>query len=888
MLPSEISEALARGATVLTSNQRAARTLRQQADFDRHAAGLTTWEPPAILAWDTWMASLWRDLLLEGKATELLLNPAQEHTLWLGIIAADPEWRSLLPPDSLAELAADAWSRLWSHGGEDRLRGSANSVDTRAFARWAQAFDYRCRGDGFLPRAQLASVLAAKSSVRLSAGGYLLVGFDRMTPAQQALIVAIGHRGIAIAETHLSGAGDAQLSEATDEQEELLAAAGYLRRHLEAQPGARIALIVPGLAARRAEIDRVLRQTLAPERNIITDHAPPLFEFSLGIPLDHTAPVETALTILHWAVAPLAIGRISQLLLSPHFAGGNDVMGRAAFDASTLRRHHPLRPELSIEGLLRLTESSKYQVPEVAAVLRTLRRVIAADPLGETRSYADWADTFRALLTAAGWGRELDSVGFQAFRRWEGVLDELATLDFTGVRTTYGEAVAAIARLAGRTLFAPETRGAPVQVMEPLESAGSTFDAAWFLGAGDATWPQRPGTSPLLSWHLQRDLKMPGTDAALDLAHARRTAERVAGSAADVTFSYSRELAEGHQRPSAALTGLRLKDAEGAVVAASFQPLALERIDDLATLPPLPDEVLLGGAEILKHQAACGFRAFAEHRLFARVLGAVEPGMDARDRGKVVHEVLQAFWKGVQSQDELRSLTIDVRRGRLTAAIEAALLRTAAANSGAWSAAYLDVQCERLLSVLDEWLLKELDRKVPFVVRDEELELNDVRIGPLRLTLRVDRIDETEFGDVILDYKTGEARPADWLTERPDEPQLPLYAVLAASAERPLAGVAFANIRAGKDMAMQGYETQKDILLRSSKLQTASLDAQVDAWRETLTALATDFHQGDPRVRPKSYPHTCQYCEQRLLCRLDLTLLHAPDDEHEDAEGVDG
>ena len=38
-------------------------------------------------------------------------------------------------------------------------------------------------------------------------------------------------------------------------------------------------------------------------------------------------------------------------------------------------------------------------------------------------------------------------------------------------------------------MFAPESRDAPVQVMGPLEAAGGTFDAVWFLRAGELSWP---------------------------------------------------------------------------------------------------------------------------------------------------------------------------------------------------------------------------------------------------------------------------------------------------------------------------------------------------------------------------------------------------------------
>jgi probable DNA repair protein len=379
---------------------------------------------------------------------------------------------------------------------------------------------------------------------------------------------------------------------------------------------------------------------------------------------------------------------------------------------------------------------------------------------------------------------------------------------------------------------------------------------------------------------------MPGANPAEDAALARRITERILASAPTVLVSYAQHAAEGTQRPSSTLHGLTqtpsqtIREAEDLLF-----PIPLEAIDDNPTLPPPPDIVLRGGANLLKLQAACGFRAFAEQRLSATALDTAEPGMDARERGTIVHLALEHFWQEIKDQATLRALTTEARREALDRAIAAALQKAENIAASDWDNAYLDVQRQRLRDLLDPWLLAELGRTVPFTVRLQETELTDARIGPLRLTLRVDRIDSTEFGDVILDYKTGEARPAAWLTDRPDEPQLPLYAILSPDPEH-LAGIAFAQVRPGKDRNLTGYQTQSGILLKETKLKTATLTAQLEDWHRILTQLAEDFHHGDLRVRPKQYPHTCEYCAQRILCRLDITTLedHSPDDSDEEQE----
>ena len=136
LLPIEIAAALERGATVVTGNQRAARTLRREFDRRQRRLGLESWRPPAVLAWDTWTAGLWRQLLVDGNASLLLLNRTQEHAVWRAVLEADEDLASLRSVDSLAEMAAETWhvccAALRRAGATADVR-AAVSVDTRAF-----------------------------------------------------------------------------------------------------------------------------------------------------------------------------------------------------------------------------------------------------------------------------------------------------------------------------------------------------------------------------------------------------------------------------------------------------------------------------------------------------------------------------------------------------------------------------------------------------------------------------------------------------------------------------------------------------------------------------------------------------------------------------------
>jgi probable DNA repair protein len=887
-IPATILTALSQGKTILTANQRAARVLRRAYDLAQHAAGIRLWTPPEIFALDTWLPYLWHTLLVAGVESRLLLNPIQQHSIWRRIVSGDDSVSALSSNDTLAELAASAYELLCLHNGRPRLREFNLSADTRAFQRWAESFDRTCARNGWIASAQLPAALSdllAEGSLPLPDPGLLLVDFDALAPAHADLFDSIHRAGFDVDRHKTSAAArSANLYSAADDAREMRAAAVWAQRVLAENPAASIAVVVPDLAQRRGQLDRVFSEVLPGG----------LHEFSLGRPLAETALVATAFDLLRWPLEQLPLESASALLLSPFFAAADPAQAIAAaeFDAFELRDATPLSPELSLETMIRLVSHSRRS-QRLSRLLKSLRMMLrtaaseqllppAPDAAGPAQSHAGWADAFRNLLEASGWtaASMAGSLTFQTRRRWESALDSLATLDFDGSEIPASVALEALRRIARQAIFAPESRNAPIQIVGPLEPGGVPFDALWFLSADDRSWPAAASPNPLIPWHIQRDLGIHGADPIRDGRLFQSITERLAQAAPTVVFSYARHADDGARRPSALLRTLNLTEIPEPPENPDT-PLPLLTVADTEPLPQLPDGVTHGGARILELQAACSFRAFAEIRLHSTEPEARTPGLDPRHRGIHVHSIMQTFWTRIQSQQALRGLPRPERDAILDHCIEVAIQKVAAQARTPWEDAYLNVQRRRLRALLDPWLDFELTRP-PFTVRLSEQESRGVRIGPLQLNLRADRVDDTAAGPLIIDYKTGSAAPADWLSDRPKAPQLPLYAVLAHAQNEPhedLGGVAFALLRAGDGLALKGFAANAAVLTKSDKMAFATLAEQVEDWRRVLEELAFAFAENDPVADPKSYPKTCERCTQRILCRLDTLGLTAQEED---------
>ena len=882
------------GEPVLLPNVRAAKALRTRFDERQRTRGLGAWEAPPVFAWAEWTASLWSSLNLEGLDDRVLLNGLQEESLWIEVISASGEGSSLTASAvrELARLARSGLDLASSHGVLDRLRTTADSPETKAFANWHAAFADHCQRRELIARAMVEGGLAEHASLRELALPVCLhlAGFDRLTPARKGLLHALRGIGVDTAFHDLARtpAGTEVRGSVClpDPREELRWAVRWVRQQFEQgrDPVRTVALLLPDPASERGALEALLREVLAPELDAVTsDLSSTPWQFSSGPALATLPIVHDALLLLRWTVANLPLEEVGRLLLSPFLAHTEPLESRARFEMHGLRRATLLRPELGLAYLLRLANSHRHglHLPELQAFHQ-----LAGDPraLSGTGSHAEWTERIRRLLRRAGWpgGRTLSPAEFQAVEAWESVLDLLATLDVGGSRVDYHEILGILERELQR-ISAPEPAGnAPLQILRLTEAEGCLFDAAILLRTTDGSVPSPEPVHPFLSRVLQHSLGLPGTDPALALARAKEHLESLAERCGHLLLTHAVADENGPLRASSLIAELDLPSLDAEVLAPSPPSpdlLGADLVSDETALPPLPSRQVSGGARLLELQAACGFRAFAELRLGAGMPEGKAFGLDARESGSLLHHALEFFWTEVKSQANLKAFSADQRSAALGRAVTHAFsrLRERASEADHWTAAYLHVLERRLQSLLDRWLECELQRG-PFTVLPPE-QKQIIEVGPLELSIRPDRIDRVDGGFVLVDYKSSATLSTDdWLGDRPDAPQLPLYALLGDTDE--FRALAFARVRPGKSMAWLSLADQPGIFPAKRGGALHDVAAQIELWRAELDRLAWNFAEGVTDIEPKTYPRTCQYCQQRLLCRVEASALLSNAPEH--------
>lgn len=402
----------------------------------------------------------------------------------------------------------------------------------------------------------------------------------------------------------------------------------------------------------------------------------------------------------------------------------------------------------------------------------------------------------------------------------------------------------------------------PVQILEALQAAGSSFDALWVMGMTDTNWPAPARPNPFVPRSLQRAGDLPHATPERELKFAKEITERLLASAPEVVFSAPRREAELPLRPSRLIAALPEWICDSVAFPSVTTVLAckgvFEEFSD-ATAPVLGSEKISGGTSVLSWQSVCPFKAFASARLGAVEFPEPVPGIPPFERGSKLHDALKHVWERFRTMSAMRAASDAERQ----LAIDEALV-----SHGNRKLDEVERECMRLR--LEQMIELDFERGDFEVIEMER----GVEFAPLGIALRgrIDRIDVLPGGErVIIDYKSTAPSTKVWEGERPDNPQLPLYAI---ALDPPPAAIAFASLKRG-DVKYMGAG-QAENLVAGVKQSGLEWNAQLDEWRRVTRALWDEFASGHAAVTPKK--KACEKCHLHSLCRIHEQGVEIDDD----------
>ncbi len=888
-----IFESIESGATVVTPTRRLSREIIARYDRQQLSLNLSAWHSADVLPWDAWVERCWDTSKSRIGNAPLKLTDQQLLATWREIIAADiaqnesdsePLWNTR--SSAMAGMQALKLMREWDI--DAREIADSPHRDHRCFGRWLNHFDQLCQSRNWVDRYRIPELLDAGS---LGNQSLVLAGFDRLLPQQIRLVQALAENGISVSahkgEENASATTNA--FEFENESEQWLGAAGWARELLEQNPDARLAIVAANPGKSRELIEYCLKQVLNPEQILQPVQGTALpFHISLGKPLSAYPPVRDALVLLTGVCRyELSPENLSRLVRSCYLSGAqSEQLPRAELEL-WIRQNLPQSSDSRL--LLKiLTERAEQQEDDPCALLRRALHAVMnrLEQSASTDLYANWSACFSELLDLLGWpGQEQpDTVEYQAIEAFRQQLRSLAELDLSQPAVGLGGALAALQHQLDQQIFQIEGNDAPVQVMGVLETSGLFFDHVWFGSLTASDWPNATRPNPFIPIRLQRQAGIEQSSVEANLAYASRQQQRLAASCHTLTFGVHRTDSDVLVEPSPLLlshnnllhSDHRIPDTVASVFH-QHRP-ELEQFSDNLGEPVKDVSKIRGGTSLVQMQSACPRGAYAAYRLGAREIEDNEPGLDAAERGSLVHRALELAWNTIRSSDHLERMSQPELLEVLTHAVASASARFRL-RSGCGDA-YFSRLRSWLVATLEEWFALERQRSASFTVLGVE-EKTQLLLGELTLDFKIDRIDRLTSGELVLiDYKTGSQNSISaWADERVSAPQLPLYTLAQEQLGHTVQAVAFAEVRLGActfiGMSEQdgfGLPEAKQIRVRAFDKTKPFMDSfeswqqSITHWRYSLENLAEEFMFGDARVAPGN-DGICDHCPTPAICR---------------------
>ena len=829
-------EAMTNGITIITPNNRLSNQLLHDF-FKRTAGSKIACDKVSCVPYSSYLGTLFHKArhLYPNIKHPILLSSEQQRYLWKQILSQHHDHGH---EGLLAEIQ-EAWIRCQHWEIDSTDPAFAQTPQTDLFQLFWHQFQEELDVRQALTQEQLSTYLLQIPDIFDNTT--LWACFDDYTPQQRSLQQAMVSAGYPPIFYDLSSENAVtQLYPAKDRQDEYEQMIHWLKDQL-AEGKNRIGVVIPELQKEFRLMERLL------ERHIPVDK----YNISLGQPLLNTPLVAHAMHFLSLDQT-LDNHQARLFLQSPYLEGS-----RSEFQA----RSQLMQEDNLLQGhtfpLSSFIKTVKNNAPNLGSLFNNLSNY------PKEASPSDWVTLFKHRLTELGFPGDyaLDSANYQYLQRFLSLLDSFMALSFINPMMTKTEAINALMDLAKSTIFQIQTSTTPIQILGLLEASGCTFDSVWVCGISDQCLPHKTNFSAFIPIETQRENQMPHAVAARELQFAKQLIRRLQQGCQESVFSYPRLMGDVPNLPSPLIADLPIYTTRQ--LTEPFTETYLTEQEENYDFPLRVNEPVKGGTALLANQAKCPFRAFAKHRLHAHAAPKLSDGLSPIERGKLIHDIMDMLWQGLGTQQQLKLLTADALEQHINDAISQALTQSMTEREAPYPALLQSIETERLQRLVHASLEWEKQRE-SFVIEAVEQEFTPNLAG-IDFRVRVDRLDKLESGNKwVIDYKTKLPINKPWNEDRPEEPQLLLYALLDAE----INALLFVQLNAGRVTCSGLSEESHAIRGMSTLKKDDSWRERQQQWHQQLTDLAQEFQDGHCPPSPFR-TSTCQRCDFTNLCRIE-------------------
>lgn len=505
-----------------------------------------------------------------------------------------------------------------------------------------------------------------------------------------------------------------------------------------------------------------------------------------------------------------------------------------------------LRKQGVVAGLEKFVALAEHETV-LHQPLARLRQAAMLLEQNKKRTLAEWLEALRASLRVLGidTGLQQDEAGAQLLRALETWQQELAA---DAGRYRFAEWRRWLAQQLGTQTYRDSGIDSPVRFTHLAATRWRAFDAVLLLGCDADHLPGAANGGRWFNDAVRSALNLPTRS-----THAARQSDDLLALLALngcvlVTWQKDRNGEQGLLSPYLEMLrdlhtlahGDDLGERELHAFLAAEDDHKVDLPQAMQPAPKVTAQAVPASVSISAYNSlvACPYQFYARHILRLNELDEVQEGIEKRDYGERVHDILRRFHECYPLVSGHPADELEATLRRISEEVFADLLQqdfAARAWLARWFAAlpaYLEWQAE---NEAQGWRYAEAESAF-----DWELE-------GIRLRGRIDRLDVKEQEKRVLDYKTqGEQLLRNKLREPGEDVQLACYAYAHEAAD-----AAFVSIENGK---VKLVEPKHDVPLL----------AQLNA--ERLVQAMGDI-RGGAGLPANGIDAVCVYCEMRGLCR---------------------
>lgn len=552
------------------------------------------------------------------------------------------------------------------------------------------------------------------------------------------------------------------------------------------------------------------------------------------------------------------------------------------FESTAKLLHHPLAQYLTYEQWL----EARQKRPNNLAEWQELGLNLSLLKLPESDTRQNWVDHIQQVFkffnirkNSSQWPREI-----VAFNELEAAWVDLSKPD--GDRLNRQEFFQEILEIISKLKVPMQPGKGGIEVHTPLSLQGASYSHVFLIGFQEGILPPAIENDPVLDFYELRQLSQLGIslETATDIAQRHELCfyELLRIPTISLTFSCAEQHHKKPLLPSPYATRLGLKMTPPPLLnlasieeARRYYLQQPERLsDDLIVNDILkkwqveqrresgesPDEYdgVIGvgvdyqnrifSASQLIALGQCPFKWFATYLLGLKEPSEAEVEITGSLIGRLYHRCLEILLTNIKNQTDLRRLQRQDINQALSQA-EAALK----AEENVDFDKFIGWEARRLecLNMLELNLQAEDFLQSNAEIVSCENSFNAEWCG-LKVTARVDRIDRTPTGLLVLDYKTTGSLPLgikDDSGQAKINIQMPLYQQAIAQ-----------NFKEVQQVDVKLYSLKKQGYLQDKVTEPAILEAFAEEVKQRL-------QQGNYPVAPDQKQQVCQYCQFDSVCR---------------------